>query len=118
APGSNTANAETLARYTRRSGVDAPLFGILGCQLFKGERIGSDHMAQRIKEQVGTLAAVEPESHFVQIGFQMLCADLVPASDDSALEQRECGFDRIGMDRADSINTLAVIDDVMVLGSM
>src|SRR5271167_1927864 len=46
-------------------------------------------MTQRVNEQIGTLATIEPESHFVQIGREMLGADLVPRSDYAALEQRE-----------------------------
>lgn len=52
-------------------------------------------MAQGIEEQVGVLPAIETEGHLVQVGSEMFCADLVPASDDAALEQRECGFDSI-----------------------
>lgn len=53
-------------------------------------------MAQGIQEQVRALPAIKSECHFVQIGGEVLCADLVPASNDSPLEQRECGFDGIG----------------------
>src|SRR6266853_240642 len=52
-------------------------------------------MTQSINKQIRTIAAIEPESHFVQVGREMLGADLVPASDDAALEQRESGFDGV-----------------------
>jgi hypothetical protein len=35
-------------------------------------------MTQCVKKQVGVLAAVEAERHLVQVGREMLCADLVP----------------------------------------
>jgi len=54
-------------------------------------------MAQSIHEQVGVLAAIESECHLVQISRKMLRADFVPRSNDSALQQRECRFDRVGM---------------------
>jgi hypothetical protein len=44
-------------------------------------------MAQRIKEQIGTFAAIKPEGHFFQVGGEVFRADLVPRSHDAALEQ-------------------------------
>ena len=49
-------------------------------------------MAQRINEQIGALATIEPEGHFVQVGREMFGADLVPTADDSALQKREGRF--------------------------
>src|SRR5579871_4586120 len=49
-------------------------------------------MAQGIKEQVGALPPIKAEAHLIQVGLQMLGADLVPASDYSTLEQRERGL--------------------------
>src|SRR6476660_4405669 len=34
-------------------------------------------MAQRIKEQIGTFAAIKPEGHFFQVGGEVFRADLV-----------------------------------------
>src|ERR1035437_8022234 len=54
-------------------------------------------MTQSVNEQVGTIPAVEAEAHFVKIGLQMLGANLVPRSDDAALEQREGILCRVRM---------------------
>ena len=45
-----------------------------------------------------TLAPIEPECHLVQVSREMLGADAMPRSNDSALEQREGGFDGVGCD--------------------
>jgi len=73
-------------------------------------------MPQGIQEQIRILLAIEEESHFVQVGGEMLCADLVPASNDAALEQRESGFDRVGVDVSSEpdIFFLCVIDSLML----
>ena len=57
-------------------------------------------MAQSINEQIGTLTTVEAKLHFCDISRKMLCADLVPASDDSAFQERECGFNGVSVTRA------------------
>jgi hypothetical protein len=36
--------------------------------------MGSNHTTQRINEQIGTLATIEPEGHFVQVSQKMLGA--------------------------------------------
>ena len=64
---------------------------------FKRQRVSSNHMAQSIDKQIGTLPAIKAESHLVQVGLQVLGADFVPRSNDAALEQRKCGFDSIRM---------------------
>jgi len=55
-------------------------------------------MTQGVDKQIGSLAAIESESHFVEVGLQMLRADFVPASHNTALEQRKCGFDSVRRD--------------------
>ena len=55
-------------------------------------------MAQGIKEQIGTLPAIEPELHLREVGRKMFGADFVPASDDAPLEQREGRLDSVGVD--------------------
>ena len=55
-------------------------------------------MTQGVNEQIGAFPAVEAEGHFVQVGLQVFGADLVPRSDDPALQERECGFDRVSRD--------------------
>ena len=51
-------------------------------------------MPQGIQEQIGTLATIEPELHFGEVGREMLCADFVPG-----LSQHHCGawLDRAGL---------------------
>src|SRR5690242_11551232 len=55
-------------------------------------------MAKRIEEQSVSLATVKPECHFVQIGREVLRTDAMPASHDTALEQREGGFNGVRCD--------------------
>ena len=46
-------------------------------------------MAQGIYEQIGPIAAVEPEAHFVQVGRKMLRTDFMPSADDAALRSEK-----------------------------
>src|SRR5208283_5030928 len=55
-------------------------------------------MTQGIEEQIRAVPAVEAEAHLVQVGLQVLGAELVPRSHDAALKQRECRFDAVRMD--------------------
>jgi hypothetical protein len=61
-------------------------------------------MAQGINEQIGPLAAIEPEAHFFQVGREMLGANPVPCAHDAALQKRECGLDGIRMNVAHDID--------------
>ena len=54
-------------------------------------------MTQGVEKQIGAFPAVEAESHFVEVGLQMLCANFMPRSDDAALEQRERRFNSIAV---------------------
>src|SRR5664280_422811 len=54
-------------------------------------------MPQGVKEQVGAVTAVEAKAHLIQIGLQVFCAEAMPCSDDATLQQREGGFDGVGM---------------------
>ena len=49
-------------------------------------------MTQSINEQIGSVSAVKPEFHLCEVGREMFGADFMPASHDTALEQRECRF--------------------------
>jgi len=62
--------------------------------MFKSQGVSRNHMAQSIKKQIGTLAAIKPEGHFFQIRREMFRAHFVPRSNDATLEQRECAFNR------------------------
>lgn len=53
-------------------------------------------MAQCIEEKRVRFAAIKSELHLCEISREMLCTDLVPASNDAALEQRECRLNGIG----------------------
>jgi len=72
-------------------------------------------MAQSVNKQIGTLAAVETERHFVQVGLQVLGTDFVPRSNDAAFQKRECRFHGIRMDFATSVFLDRVID--LLVGS-
>jgi len=79
-------------------------------QFFKREHRSRNHMTQSIQEQGRRLPAVEAESHFVQIGLQMLRADLVPRSHDAALEEREGGFNGVRVDISAHVFFRFVVD--------
>jgi hypothetical protein len=70
-------------------------------------------MAQSIEKQIRPLAAIEPKSHFVATGREMLRADVVPRSDDAALEEPECGFDGVSMNVTVNVHTETMIDRFM-----
>ncbi len=69
----------------------------LSSEAMKGQHRGSDHMTQRINEQIGALPAIESELHLFEVGREMLSTDSVPCPHDAALEKREGGFDSIGV---------------------
>ena len=54
-------------------------------------------MTHSVDKQVGTLATVKAETHLVQVGLQMLGANLVPTPHNPALQQRESRFNAIGV---------------------
>src|SRR5690348_14132424 len=72
--------------------------------------MSSDHMTQSVQEQIGILPAIEPEGHLIQVGGEMLCADLVPRSHDAALQERECGLYGIGVNVALNVNPITMTD--------
>ncbi len=57
-------------------------------------------MTQCINKQIGALPAIESKLHLFEVGREMLCAEPVPCSHDAALEKREGGFNRIGVNVA------------------
>lgn len=63
--------------------------GLGRCEFLESHRVSSNHMAQGIKEQVGTIPTVKAEAHLVQVGLQMLGAEAMPRSNDAALEKRK-----------------------------
>jgi len=52
-------------------------------------------VSQRVNEQIGSFAAIEPKFHFLQVGREMLCRNLMPRTHHAALEQGECRLYRV-----------------------
>jgi hypothetical protein len=52
----------------------------LSGQFLERQSRSRNHMAQRVNEQIGAFPAVKAERHFVQVGWEVLGADLVPRS--------------------------------------
>src|SRR5208282_5981800 len=69
-------------------------------------------MTQGIKEQIGTLPAIEAELHLIQVGLEMLCADVVPRSHDSTLQEREAGLGSIRVNQP--VDVLFLVADRLV----
>ena len=72
-------------------------------------------MPKRISEQIGPFSAVKPKTHFFEVGSEMLCAEVMPRSHDSALEKRERVLDGIGVNISDHINFLAMVDCLVLV---
>ena len=60
-------------------------------------------MPQRVDEKIAVFATIEPECHFVQIGREMLCANIMPSAHNAALQERECGFDGVRVNHTGDI---------------
>ena len=72
-------------------------------------------MAQRVEKQSVGVAPVEPEGHFFEVSSKMLCRDFVPRSHDAALQERECGFDGVGVNVAINVDLSFVLDRLVTL---
>jgi len=72
-------------------------------------------MTQSIQEQVRPLPAIESEAHLLQIGGEMLGADLVPRSHDSSLEKREGRFHSVCVNIPIYVAALTVNDCLVIL---
>lgn len=70
-------------------------------------------MTQGVQKQVGPLPAVKPEFHLLEVGREMLGRNLMPGADHAALKQRECRFNRIGVNVAFHINLELVANRLM-----
>ena len=55
-------------------------------------------MPQSIDEQIRIFPTIEPELHLGKVGRKMLGADLMPTTDNAALQQTKCGFHRVSRD--------------------
>jgi hypothetical protein len=73
-------------------------------------------MTQGVQEDGRRLPAIKSESHFVQVGSEMLRADTMPRSHDAALQETESGFDRIGMNVAVNVDAILVADSFVLRG--
>lgn len=62
---------------------------------------------------LGFFAIVVSKLELGRVERQILATDLVIGTDDAALNQGPEAFDRIGVDRADNILTLAMVDGTM-----
>src|SRR5579871_3445028 len=74
-------------------------------------------MTQGVQEQSGRLSAIEAKLHLVQVGREMLCADLVPCSRDATFQQTKSTLYCIGMNVPLNINLIAVTNG-LVLGAV
>jgi hypothetical protein len=83
-------------------------------QFLKSQNRSSDHITERIQEQVTILSAIEPEAHFFEVGRQMLCTHMMPSSAHATLEQREGVFDGIRVNvTSRDVHVSAVIDGLV-----
>lgn len=71
-------------------------------------------MTQSVHEQIGFVAAIEAEAHFFEIGLQMLRAQFVPTTAQATLEQRERGFDAVGVGLAAHVFLDSVLDHLVL----
>lgn len=55
---------------------------------FSNVRADSNHIAKRVYKQIFPLAAIQAKLHLRKVHREMFCADLMPASNDAALEPR------------------------------
>src|SRR5260370_5890467 len=73
-----------------------------------------DESQHRVTKQERVLAVVKPPRHFVEVGRKMLRADLMPRTHDAALQERECGFDRISMNVSVHVPPVTVTDSFVL----
>ena len=69
-----------------------------------------------IPKQERVLSIVETPRHFVKVGWKMLRRDPMPRSHNPALQERECRFDRVGMNVAVNVDLGAVWNRLMLAG--
>src|SRR5260370_27166008 len=76
-------------------------------------------MTQGINKQVRVFPAIEAEFHLSKICREMLCADLVPTSNDAALQERECILNsvRVNVSSKSDILFCGMIDGFVFVGS-
>src|SRR5207247_9054372 len=57
-------------------------------------------MLDRVREQISAPTPIESKLEFVEVGVEMLCAQMMVGPDDGTLEQRKRALDRVGVDLA------------------
>src|SRR5436190_14116120 len=67
-------------------------------------------MTQSVQEEIRVLPAIEPELHLIQIGREMLRADLVPCSHNATFQEAESVFHGVRVDIASNVNSVLVTD--------
>lgn len=101
-----------------KESLGGPVFWRLSRQLLKRQRVSSDHVAQSINEQIRTATAVKPEGHFLKVGRKMFCGNFMPRTNDSALQERERGFDTVRGNVAVNVNALLVLDGSVLIAGL
>ena len=74
-------------------------------------------MTQGVQEQIGAIAAIEAKLHLFQVGWKVFSRDAVPRSRDTALEERERGFDGVSVNVSHDVHARTVIDSLVVLAA-
>jgi hypothetical protein len=82
----------------------------LAREFAEGQYGSRHHMTECVQEQIGLVAAIEAKRHFFAVGLKVFRADSMPRTDNSALQERECGLNGIGIDIALGINVEFVSD--------
>ena len=70
-------------------------------------------MSQVVYKQIGTSPAVEPELHFLQVGFKMLSRNPMPRADDAPLQKGKSGLGGVCMDFAVNVDLCSVLDGLV-----
>ena len=66
-----------------------------------------------VAEKERVFAVVESEAHFVKVGWKMFDADFMPCSHDASLQEREGGFDGVGMNVTHDVDMALVLDGLV-----
>lgn len=94
------------------------LMETLCCKVLKRQRISSDHVAQCVNEQIGAAPPIEPELHFFEVGGKMFRGDLMPRAQNTALQERERGFDSVRGNVSIDVDLGGVVDSFVLFFAM
>src|ERR1019366_6964475 len=70
------------------------------------------------RPKIRTPTAIETESHFLKLGFQMFRGNPMPRTDNAALQERECGFDPVRGGISVNVNLGGVVHALVSTASM